>query len=184
MDFYEIYATIYLKSKKTDHMTVDIWEEDEEKAIAKAKNMILDILGNNDEIKDIICQISKIFPRTLKEFVYEELKKSHLGRKKKQGIIQLKDMTAYLRDNYGIKNISSKEAAADIIMDKNADKAVEYFKEYLFISEDMFMKKFGWVQQDLLLFEKQGKLKIAYMESYGDKNIKYYKAEAFFQNIN
>lgn len=180
-DYYEIYGTICNKGRGQEHMTVNVWGNSREEALEKAKIVIWNAIHAGDDSVEITCQISDMFPHTLKEFVYEALKKNHTGKKKKQGAIALKDMNAYLMELYGIKNNYAKEITAAIIMEKDADRAVAYFKNFLGIRAEMFAGKFELTQKQICDYEREGRLELAYEEVYGKKTIRYYKPDAYFQ---
>lgn len=183
-DYYEIYCTVtYNKDNKAEeHMTVNAWGNSEEDALRRAEEMVRGIICMPDDMAKVSCQVSGMFPHTLVEFVYEALRKNLTGRKKKkQGVITLKDMNLYLQDIYGIKNSWIKEVTADFIMKKDASGAITYFKDFLGISAEMFMGKFGLTEEQILNYEKAGKLEFAYEEIYGTKRIRYYKPDAYFQ---
>lgn len=180
-DYYEIYCTIHFKSKKESYMTIHVWEDSERNALLRAEMDVRKILQKTERVAVIDCEILSVFPHTLEEFVYEALKESLSGRRKKQGMITLKDMNQYMRDALGIKNNAIKEIAASIIMDQDTDGAVAYFKDFLGIAENMFMGRFGLTREQLLEYEKQGRLEFAYEEGYGDKKTRYYKPDVYYQ---
>lgn len=180
-DYYEIYGTIYNKNRGQEHMTVNVWGNTEEEALEKAKIMIQNVIHAGDESVRITCQISDMFPHTLEEFVYKALRENHTGKKKRQGVITLKDMNVYLQEKYEIKNNYAKEIVAAIIMEKDADRAVAYFKNFLGIRAEMFTGKFEVTEKQLWDYEREGRLEFAYEEVYGRKKIKYYKPDAYYQ---
>lgn len=180
-DYYEMYCTIYYKNKRESHMTIHVWGNSEQDAVNQAKINVKNILYKEGTIVMIECQILDIFPATLEEFVYNALKRNLSGRRKKQGVITLKDMNIYLQDAFGIKNNDIKEIAAGIIMEQDAAGAVSYFKDFLGIAGSMFMGKFGLTPAQVLDYEKQGRLEFAYEEGYGEKKNRYYKPDAYYR---
>ena len=183
-NYYEIYGTIYYGDKiKTDHMTVNVWGDTDKEALQKAEEMIKGMVRSTGDLRTVVCQVSDVFPYTLEEFVYKALQKNHSGKRmRNQGVITLKDMNAYLSETYGIKNNYAKDITANIIFEKDMTGAVSYFKDFLGIRAEMFMEKFGLTEEQIADCERLGKLKFAYEERYGKRQIKYYKPDAYFQD--